>query len=114
MIINGKVTNPGEMRTLITLMSRAITKESGAFQSRSTTTIAEVWSKWTNVHGSEAWTAASLAASMPATVLIRWRDDVDASCLVTKGSDLYEIVSLDNIQERNEYIELKVKQVVAG
>jgi head-tail adaptor len=50
----------------------------------------------------------------PATVLIRYQSDVDTACAVLKGSLRYEIVSIDNIQERSEYLELRVQRMKAG
>jgi hypothetical protein len=39
---------------------------------------------------------------------------VTGRCSILKGSDRWEIVSLDNIQERGEYLELKVKHVTGS
>jgi hypothetical protein len=33
---------------------------------------------------------------------------------VLKGTNRYEIVSIDDIQERHEYLELKVKKMRSG
>lgn len=114
MNLNGKVSNPGELRVPVTLQSRTLVTDSGGFQVPGWATIAVVMCKWTNVHGSEAWTAASVEADQPATVLIRYRSGLDPTCSVLKGSDVFEIVSMDDIQERHEYIELKVKRPRAG
>ena len=114
MNINGRTTNPGELKTAITLQSRTVSAETGGFQVPAWTTLATVWAKWINVHGSEAWTAASLQIEQPATVTIRYREDVDPTCAVLKGSDRYEIVSMDNIFERGEYLELKVRRMRSG
>lgn len=114
MNLGGKTTNPGELRTRITLKRRSVSIETGGFQTPVLTTIAVVWAKWTNAHGQEAWLASSIQAEMPATVLIRFRTDVDQTCVVVKGSTTFEIISLDNIGERGEYIELKVKRLVPG
>lgn len=114
MNLNGKTINPGEMRTQVTLQKRTVSVETGGFQVAGWTTIATAWAKWTNVHGSEVWHAQTVQAIEPATVLIRWRSDVDTTCAVLKGSTRYEIVSLDNIQERNEYIELKLRRMGVG
>lgn len=108
MRIGDRVTNPGELRTSISLQRRASTANAGGFQTAGWSTIATVWAKWTNVHGQEAWIAQTAQAGQAATVLIRYRSDVDPTCAVLKGSDRYEIVSMDNIQERGEYLELKV------
>jgi SPP1 family predicted phage head-tail adaptor len=108
MRIGDKVTNPGELRTSIGVQSRTVTKDAGGFPIETWSTIATVWAKWTNVHGQEAWIAQTNQAGQAATVLIRYRSDIDPTCAVLKGSDRYEIVSMDNVGERNEYIELKV------
>ena len=114
-MINGKPVNPGEFRTQITVKKRAVMAGAGGFRVPSPgDTIGTVWAKWVNVHGSEAWTAAGQSAIRAATVTIRYLANVDESCLILKGSDYFEIVSMDDIQERHEYIELKVKKVVVG
>lgn len=114
MILNGKVSNPGELRTAVTLQSRTLVTDPGGFQVPGWATIAAVMAKWTNVHGAEAWSAASVAADQPATVLIRYRADLDPTCAVLKGADSFEIVSMDDIQERHEYLELKVRRARSG
>jgi SPP1 family predicted phage head-tail adaptor len=114
MILNGRPFNPGEMRTKITLKSRSVSAETGGFQIPILTTVAEVWAKWENVHGSEVWTAQSVQAVQPATVTIRYRAGMDTTWSILKGTDLYEIVSMDDIQERHEYLEIKAQRVRAG
>ena len=109
MRIGNTVTNPGELRTRITLHQRAVTTKSGGFKKPSLTKIEDVWAKWTNVHGQEAWLANSVQANAPATVLIRYNAVLDSTCVVEKDGKFFEIVSLDVIGERVEYIELKVK-----
>jgi len=114
MRINEKPTNPGELNVKIKLLKRTVIIDAGGFQVPGTEKIADVWAKWVNAHGSEVWTANMAGATQPATLLIRWRADVDETCLVEKDGKLFEIVTADNIRERNEYIELKMKRVVKG
>lgn len=118
MVLNGKVINPGELRTLVTLGTRAVSVETGGFRvgmvAFTAITGGEVWARWENVHGSEAWAAQAANVQEAATVLIRYRADVEPTMGVKLGANWYEIVSMDNIQNRNEYIELKVKRVVAA
>ncbi len=134
MIINGKIFNPGEMRTKIVLAKRTITQDAGGFQKPGEEFVAEVWSKWINVHGQEIWAAEARGAVKAATLMIRYRDDIDETCLVVKGATVaevindediligftfssgehFEIISMDNIQEKNEFIELKVKLLKVG
>jgi len=108
------ITNPCEMNKQVTLKSKAITTGTGSFQTEIYSTIAVVWAKWVGVHGSEAWSASMINAQRAATVMIRYRDDVDETCVVVLGSDIYEITSMDDIHQRHEYLELKVKKVVTG
>jgi SPP1 family predicted phage head-tail adaptor len=114
MNLNGKISNPGEMRTQVTLQKRTVPSAPGGFQAPVWVDLATVYAKWANVHGSEVWAAASINAIQPATVLIRYRSGIDTTCQLVKGGIAYEIISIDNIQERNEYLELKVQRQAAG
>jgi len=108
MKIGANTTNPGELRTSISLQRRSNTTDAGGFPVETWSTIATVWAKWVNVHGQEAWIAQTAQAGQAATVTIRYRSDIDPTCAVLKGSDRWEIISMDNVQERGEYLELKV------
>jgi SPP1 family predicted phage head-tail adaptor len=118
MNIGGNITtttNPGELRTPITLQSRSVSTETGGFQAPAyNVTLATVLAKWRNVHGSEVWASQMADALAPATVLIRYRADVDYTCIVLLGNKVYEIVSIDDIENRHEYMELKVVYVRSG
>lgn len=113
MNINGKPTNPGELRTPITLQGPTLVTDGGGAQhpTWANLTNGAVEAKWVNVHGVESWAVNQAGITVSAaTVTIRYRSDVTTRCSLLKGSVRYEIVSLDNIQERGEYLELKVKQ----
>jgi len=114
MILNGKAINPGELRTQITLQRRNVTEQAGGFLAPSWVNIATVWARWKNAHGNESLQAALQAAEAPATVLIRYNSAVDPTCAVLKGGVRYEILSVDDIEERGEYMELKVKRMKGG
>lgn len=114
MNLNGKVSNPGELRTPITLQRRAIVTGAGGFQAPSWVNIGSVFCKWENAHGSEVWSADSAGAEQPATLLIRYNRDLDTTCAVLKGSERFEIISIDDIRERHEYMELKIRRMREG
>lgn len=114
MLINGRPINPGELRTEITLKSRTETISAGGFAQPGWSTIATVKCRWTGAHGSEVWSAQAVQAEGAATVLIRYNSGVNTTGAVLLGSDLYEIVSVDDIQQRHEWMELKVKRMKAG
>lgn len=120
MVIGAKVTNPGELRTPVFLGERVTSTDAGGFTVGTVAfqTFAEnagVYAKWVNAHGAEAWgLAGSLNGTAAATVLIRFDARLDLSCGIRKGSEWWEIVSMDNIGERGEYLEVKVKRVGEG
>lgn len=117
MNLSGKVFNPGELRTLVTLQSVVLTKTPGGVQLRSYVDLdpATWWVKWTNAHGSEAIQAQALQVQALATVLMRYRADVTANTVILKDGQRWEIIGApDNIQERCEYMELKVQLTKGG
>lgn len=114
MKINDKPFNPGELRTSVVLKKRTVSTGTGGFQTPVWVTLASVFCKWVNAHGSETWTADAAGAESPATVTIRHRSDVDTTCAIEKDGKLWEIVSMDNIREMGELLELKVKLLRAG
>ena len=114
MILNGRMTNPGELRIPVTVLKRDISTGPGGFQvEQPGKVICLARVKWTNSHGAEAW-QASLVSQQTATALMRYHKDIDETCYIRKGGVLWEIVSLDNIGERNEYLEAKVKRAAEG
>jgi SPP1 family predicted phage head-tail adaptor len=114
MILNGKVINPGELRTLVEIQRRTTNTEQSGFQVPVWAKVSTVYSKWVNAHGPEVVQAQAAKAQYAATVLIRYQSGIDNTCAVVKGTERYEIVSVDDIQERHEYIELKVQRMEAG
>ena len=108
---NGIPTNPGELRTPITFERPVITKDDGGFKVRASyTSIATVRAKWRNAYGKEVWEAESVGARKPATIWVRYRSDVDAACTVLRDGVRYEIVGApDNVGERGEYMEIKLR-----
>lgn len=119
MNLNGRTINPGELRTVVTFEKRTVSVETGGFQTATWSVIGERWVRWENVHGSEVWAAESLEARRPATVLGRYHADIDETCSIVLGRSSrmteaerdaarYEIVSLDDIAARHEYVEFKV------
>ena len=134
MKLSSGVFNPGRLRTKVVLASRSIAQDTGGFQTKSPVYVAEVWADWINAHGNEAWVADAQGAIRAATVTIRYRASIDNTYVLIKGAtvtevkngqgvvtghtitggSIYEVVSFDDIQERHEYIEFKLRLVKAG
>lgn len=68
--------------------------------------------KWVNAHGTEVFSAMQLQIREPATLTMRFSPLIDASMLVYKGIDPrpYEIVSVDNVEDRGKWLEIKVQR----
>lgn len=72
--------------------------------------------KWVNAHGTESFVAMQLKLREPATITMRYHPDVHSGLLVYKAGDPkpYEIISIDNVEERNRWLEIKVQRKVAA
>ena len=68
--------------------------------------------KWVNVHGTEVFSAMQLQIREPATLTMRYSPLIDASMLVYKGKDPqpYEIISVNNVEDRGKWLEIKVQR----
>lgn len=68
--------------------------------------------KWVNAHGSDAYIAMQMQLREPATLTCRYSPRITHDCLIYKGSDQepFEIESIDNVEERNVWLEIKVKR----
>ena len=68
--------------------------------------------KWVNAHGAEVFSAMQLQIREPATLTMRYSPLIDATMLVYKGKDPrpYEIISVNNIEDRGKWLEIKVQR----
>lgn len=111
-----KSANSGELRTPIKVILPAKTTDDEGYDTYTEVNVfgtdATVMVKWVNAHGTEAFQALELQLREPATVTMRYSPLVTRTCLIYKGSDTvpYEIISLDNVEERNTWLELKVQR----
>lgn len=68
--------------------------------------------KWVNAHGTEVFSAMQLQIREPATLTMRYSPLIDPTMLVYKGKDPrpYEIISINNVEDRGRWLELKVQR----
>jgi SPP1 family predicted phage head-tail adaptor len=103
-----------DMRTRITFQEPTITADAGGAQATSWADIETnptVWARWANAHGQEVVNSESLQSSQRAAVTIRYRSDVLSTWRVVKDGEAWQILSVDPVQDRNEWIELVVERV---
>jgi SPP1 family predicted phage head-tail adaptor len=115
MILSGKITNPGDLRTKIELVPVTQSQDAGGFYQLSEGTAVPVWAQWTNIFGVEAVRAAAAGVEISATVRIRYLAGVNNSWRVRKGGEIFEIITdVDDIGERHEYMEFKVRRMAGA
>lgn len=72
--------------------------------------------KWVNIHGTEVLSAMQLQLREPATLTMRYSPKIDNTLLVYKDQDPkpYEIISVDNVEDRGKWLEIKVQRKEAA
>lgn len=66
--------------------------------------------KWVNAYGTEAVTAMQLQIREAATLTLRYSPQIRADCLIYRlgDPDPYEIISVNDVEERHTWLEVKV------
>ena len=114
--------NSGDLSTRIRIQ-RKVSIGSGSFKAEEWVDIGNKaasdpprvkYAKWVGVHGSEAWVAESVQAERATTVTLRFDEQVNEACRILNGSIVYKIVSMDDIGQKHQWLELKVKAEVKG
>jgi SPP1 family predicted phage head-tail adaptor len=111
--MTGFIVNPGEMRTRITFQVPTVTKDAGGAQVKAYANVSTnpmVWARWVNAHGDEAVQSAALKSAQRATVTVRQRTDILTTWQVLKDNEAWQIISIDEVQDRNRWIELVVER----
>lgn len=115
-----KAANPGELRTPVFFIKTVLEKDEEAdVAERKVNVFGEdisVLVKWVNAHGTESYTAMQMQLREPATITCRYSPLINERLTVYKGSDPYpyEIISIDNVEERGAWLEIKVQRKAAA
>lgn len=115
-----KSANSGELRTPITVVSSSRTEDDEGFPVDTEVNVfgtgAVLMCKWVNAHGTEAFTDMMLKLREPAVVTVRYSPLITRTCLIYRGSDPdpYEIISMDNVEERDAWLEIHVQRKEAA
>jgi head-tail adaptor len=72
------------------------------------------WCRWVGMHGSEAIQNGLVVGRQTATVTIRFDAAVGLSHRVLKDGEIWEIVSIDDVRQIHQWMELKVARKEAG
>lgn len=101
----------GDLRYRVTLQKYLETTDEEGFATQNWQDIATVWASVENLYGREYWQAAAIQAENTVKFTIRYRKDLSNDMKIKFQGKLYNIISVDNIKYKNEYIEIKAKEV---
>lgn len=102
----------GKLKTTVVFKSVTHGNNVNGVLTESVSTILTARCHWQNAHGTETVENLRLNLGELATISMRYSALVDVKQLVYLGSEVWEIVSIDNVEERNRWMEIKVKRKV--
>lgn len=109
------ILNAGDLNTRITLLKSTVSKAGSGAQTvaySNFSTNPDVCAKVVYAHGSESVSSDGMKNTQRATVTIRYRNDVNATCGISLAGNTWKIIgTIDNIQNRNQYLEFQVELV---
>lgn len=105
-----------DLRTRITFQSPTVSQGADGAQTTvwaNVSTNPTVWAKWINDHGQEAVQSEALQLQQRATVTVRHRSDIKETWRIQRVDDssYWQILSLDPVQGRNRWVEMRVERV---
>ena len=108
----------GEMKTKILIKGRTETQGPGGYPVEAWEDLfgGKVWCKWVNAHGQELFEGMRLDLKEAATVTMRYSDKVDQRCEIYREDDPkpYEVISLNDVLDKHQFLEIKVKRKVTA
>lgn len=110
----------GEMRTRISVFERLTGTDPDGFPLDGEVNVFGEdgfrYCKWANAWGQEVYTAMQAGVEEPATLTMRYTKKVAPTGILYKSGDPkpYEIISVNDIDERHAWLEVKVVRKVAA
>jgi head-tail adaptor len=113
-----KNVNPGDLRTQVILEDVKKTLDGAGNYTEEWTNVfgagVTVGCRWVNAHGTESDENNRLKLGEKATLTMRYSSLITATCRIKKGAEIWEVESLDNINECGSWLEIKVKRTGAA
>jgi head-tail adaptor len=105
----------GKMNAFIDIIETVVMKDSSGFATSTDVVIASVRAYFEERHGNKFW--ANRAAFSTATCLFQFRKiptvDVKAEHIIICNNERFKIVSVENVSQRNMYIEVLAERLEA-
>jgi SPP1 family predicted phage head-tail adaptor len=104
--------NTGDLRTSITFQVSTLTPDPGSAQIASWANVSTnptVLAWWVNAHRDKVISNEMLKYEQRATVTIRYRSDILPTWRIVKDGQHWQILSIDDVNNRHRYMELIVE-----
>lgn len=113
-----KSANAGQLRTPVYFMRMEKEVDTEGYAKESEVNIfgdgKYVRAKWVNAHGTDSFVALQMKLRESATITCRYSPRIEVDQIVYRGKDPnpFEIISIDNVEEKNQWLEIKVQRKV--
>ena len=107
-----KYANAGELRTPVKFIRIDRSKDADGYSVEVEVEVLKTNCKWVNVHVAEVFTAMQQQLREPATITMRYSPLINQKLIIYKGTDAepYEVISIDDIENRHRWLEIKVQR----
>ncbi|MCI0552559.1 MAG: phage head closure protein [Anaerolineae bacterium] len=109
MKLRNQTTNPGELRTPVLFQNPTVTKDPGGAQVIAWTDLDTAHIKIVNAHGEEVVTSDASKNVQRSTWLRRYNASVTSQTSGVLDGQRWQVIAVDDIQNRHEYMELLVE-----
>lgn len=106
MKLGNQTTNPGELRTPVLFQNPTVSKNANGAQVIAWTDLDTAYVKIVNAHGQEAATSDALKNVQRSTWTRRYNASVTPLTSAVLDGQRWQVISVDDIQNRHEYMEL--------
>lgn len=114
-----KYANPGELRTPVYFKRVERERDAEGYPKDVEKNVfgegVPCMCKWVNAHGTEVFQTMQLEIREPATITTRYSEKLtDPKLIIYRGKDPcpYEVISIDNVESRGIWLEIKVQRKV--
>lgn len=116
-----ELTDPGAMRTWIQVIKRRITKDKDGYELVEREKGLRTRVRWVNARGanenrfsSTQNTDTAKRVVEVATVTMRYTDKVSITDEIEKDGEIYEIIAMNNVNDRRRYLKLDLQRLERG
>lgn len=104
--------NIGDLRHKVTIQTKSVTRGTAGQEVETWADTATKWASIEPLTGREYWQAQQINAEMTSKITIRYYFGLTTTNRIKFGTRCFDILSVQNIKERNEFMVLMCKEVV--